>query len=325
MHHYELLAAAEAMKGRPKQMTVRLSDQPWSAVAVAALLFAGVSCSSEPPTHPNKALGFRVAVISLDGLRPDAIAEAPAPTLKQLAKEGAFTLSAKTVSPTATLPAHTSMVTGLTPQHHGITWNDDTTSNPRQVAITTVFDFTALEGYTSALFVGKSKLRPLIHPGAPTKASIPPSDLWYADTVGAQVLAYLQVASPKPNFIFIHLPDIDVAGHAHGWMSPEYLAAVRHADSVVARIWEALKQTYGADLTLIVTADHGGSGFGHADGTYLDSTVPWIVWGKGVTPQTLSGVRVVDTGPTVLWLLGLAQPPDWDGVPVKSAFPTLPH
>ena len=294
-------------------------------VALARLLVcAGVSCLHDPASAPEKPSRFRVVVISLDGLRPDAITAANAPTLARLATEGAAATNAQTVLPSLTLPAHTSMVTGLVPQRHGITWNDDTTP-PEPVDLITIFDFTKQAGYTSAMFVGKSKLLPLVHPGAPTKASIPPiGEIWLAEKVGAQVLAYLSVATPRPNLMFIHLPDIYLAGHGYGWMSAPYFAAVRHTDSVVANIWQALKQTFGSDLTLIVTADHGGSGNGHSDGSSLATTIPWIAWGNGVTPRVASSdIRVVDTGPTVLWLLGLSPPSDWDGVPVKSAFPAL--
>ena len=263
-------------------------------------------------------------MISLDGLRPDAITSGYAPTLHKLALSGATTFKAQTVQPSVTLPAHTSMVTGLVPQHHGVTWNDDTTPTSVQVSLTTIFDVAARVGFTSALFVGKSKLSPLAHQGSPTYASIPTrGDLWWADTVGAKVVTYLSRES-KPNLMFIHLPDIDVVGHQHGWMSDEYLNAVRHADSVVANIWQALKLAFGSKLTLIVTADHGGFGYGHASGSPFDTAIPWIAWGNGVTAMTLfTSVRTIDTGPTVLWLLGVSSPADWDGVPVKSAFPTL--
>ncbi|MSR06500.1 MAG: alkaline phosphatase family protein [Gemmatimonadetes bacterium] len=307
------------------QVSSRLSPRwsPGAAVVVLAVLlaFAGVSCE---PTPVVRGSSFRVVVISLDGLRPDAITAANAPTLMRLIQEGAATLTAQTVLPSLTLPAHTSMVTGLVPERHGITWNDDT-SPPEPVDLITIFDYATRAGYTSAMFVGKSKLIPLVHPGAPTKVSIPPvGQVWGSEIVSAQVREYLSAATARPNLLFIHFPDIDAAGHAYGWMSTQYLAAVQHADSGVARVWQAAKQTFGSDLTLIVTADHGGVGGGHAEGSRLSTTIPWIAWGNGVTPKILSSdTRGVDTGPTALWLLGLSPPTDWDGVPVTSAFPAL--
>jgi predicted AlkP superfamily pyrophosphatase or phosphodiesterase len=296
------------------------SLKPIVAGAATLLVLFGNSCSS--PTHPGNAV--RVVLISLDGLRPDAVTATNTPTLVRLAKEGASTLNAQTVLPSLTLPAHTSMVTGLVPTRHGITWNDDTSAQTGTLTAPTIFDIAALAGYTSAMFVGKSKLSPIVHPGAPTNVNMPPvGQVWKADTVAAHVRAYLAIANAesKPNMMFIHLPDIDLAGHTSGWMSTEYVTAVRHTDSTVANILLALQQAFGSELVLIVTADHGGLGTNHSDGSQLARTVPWIAWGKDVSPRILTtAIRAVDAGPTMLWVLGLTPPTDWDGIPVKSAF-----
>lgn len=291
-------------------------------MAALVLAGAGMSCAPDATLLPRNPLQVRVAVISFDGLRPDAITAATAPALMRLRDEGAAA-TAQTVLPSLTLPAHTSMVTGLQPQRHGVTWNDDVTVAPWSVDLTTIFDYTKQAGFTSAFFAGKSKLAPLADGGGPTRVSLPPrGEIWKADTVAARVRAYL--ATERPDLIFIHLPDIDIAGHTYGWMSAEYLAAVRRADSAFAGIWTALKLAFGPDLTLIVTADHGGTGYGHADGSALATAVPWIAWGKWVVPGVLSSdVHVVDTGPTVLWLLRVMRPSNWDGVPVTGAFPAL--
>lgn len=294
--------------------------------AVALVALGGASCSG--PTHPP-ATPLRVVVITLDGMRPDAITQATTPALMQLAKEGAATLKAQTVLPSLTLPAHTSMMTGLVPARHHIDWNDDTTGHTERVTVSTIFDIATAAGYTSAMFVGKSKLLPIVKPGSPTKVNMPGTgEIWKADTVAAHVRAYLASVNDetKPNMMFIHFPDVDIAGHTTSWMSPTYMAAVRHTDSVFAQVWLDLRQTFGTDLVIIVTADHGGVGTGHSDGSQLATTVPWIIWGKGIRQQVLTvDVRTVDVGPTMLWLLGVTPPSDWDGVPVKSAFPALVH
>jgi predicted AlkP superfamily pyrophosphatase or phosphodiesterase len=296
-----------------------LSRRSFLAGAGALLAFSGLSCSE--PTDPKPA-GVRVVLISLDGLRPDAVTATNMPTLVRLAMEGAATLAAETVQPSLTLPAHTSMVTGLTPARHGVTWNDDATTDTGYLAAQTIFDVAAVAGYTSAMFVGKSKLRPIVHDAAPTRVNMPPvGKVWKSDTVAAHVRTYLTGGEPKPRMMFIHLPDIDVVGHAFGWMSPEYLTAARHVDSTVAGIWAGLKQAFGTEFVLIVTADHGGFGRDHYDGSQPVRTIPWIAWGKDVEPQTLTAkVRAVDVAPTMLWVLGLTPPADWDGVAVTSAF-----
>jgi predicted AlkP superfamily pyrophosphatase or phosphodiesterase len=66
----------------------------------------------------------RVVIVSVDGLRPADCARLP--TLGALAQQGAFAAppdGALSVMPTVTYPAHTTMVTGMLPAHHGITTN----------------------------------------------------------------------------------------------------------------------------------------------------------------------------------------------------------
>lgn len=288
------------------------------------LTLASASCTRDAPTVPlvDPVLLPRVVVISIDGLRPDAIAAANAPTLLQLIAEGAATLTAQSVVPSLTLPSHASMLTGVTPSRHGILFNDDVSSQSVPLEMTTFVDLTGEAGYTSAMFMGKSKLRLLVHPNPLGTVSIPPTgQIWLADQVTSQLLAYLPGLTTKPSLIVIHLPDVDLKGHEFGWMSAEYLAAVRHVDEDVARIWQGLRQAFGADLTLIVTADHGGIDHGHSDGSAQSMTIPWIAWGRGVRPGRLSGpVRVLDTAPTVLWLLKIPVPAGLDGAPITSAF-----
>ena len=63
----------------------------------------------------------RVILFVLDGLRPDGLQQAPTPHVDCLISQGASTYTARTVMPSSTLPCHTSMFRGVTPQRHGIT------------------------------------------------------------------------------------------------------------------------------------------------------------------------------------------------------------
>ena len=90
---------------------------------------------------------------------------------------------------------------------------------------------------------------------------------------------------------------------------------------------KAADEAYGQDnYSLLVTADHGGHGFGHGTSDPQDVNIPWIAWGRGVSAGALTEVRIdtFDTAPTVLWLLGLTEPEAWDGSPVTKAFHTPP-
>ena len=59
---------------------------------------------------PGPSLTSNVVLVSIDGLRPDAITTFAAPTLQRLMREGSYTLTASTINPSKTLPSHTSTV-----------------------------------------------------------------------------------------------------------------------------------------------------------------------------------------------------------------------
>jgi hypothetical protein len=126
------------------------------------------------------------------------------------------------------------------------------------------------------------------------------------------------LADTTVSLLFVHLPDPDPAGHAHGWLSGEYRDAVMAADAALGALVEAAHAP-GAPATLIlVTAPHGGGGafgpFQHGSGSPEDRWVPFIVHGPGVRAGTrLDGASVLDVAPTALWGLGIAPPPHYRG------------
>jgi predicted AlkP superfamily pyrophosphatase or phosphodiesterase len=69
-----------------------------------------------PPPKP--------VIVSVDGLRPDAIGKAGAAHMLGLAARGAFGWTARTVSPSVTLNSHGSMLTGVAPSEHALSWNE---------------------------------------------------------------------------------------------------------------------------------------------------------------------------------------------------------
>lgn len=262
-----------------------------------------------------------VILISIDGLRPDAIEASGASILPRLMDEGAYTLTARTISPSRTLPSHTSMVTGVPPAEHGITWNDDRTESLGTVETPTVFRLAKAQGHTTAAFFSKSKLRHLAQPGALDHTQAPSgiSVLSAAETT-EQAIRYME--RQRPSLLFVHLAEPDAAGHSTGWLGRIYRWAVRRADGAVGEIIRAAERTYGAGgYTVIVTADHGGHARTHGADSDDDMQIPWIVWGAGVqrTGVLTQPVSTMDTAATVLWLLGIDRPAGLTGQPVYEA------
>jgi predicted AlkP superfamily pyrophosphatase or phosphodiesterase len=275
------------------------------------------------PQVTNLAISSNVVLVSIDGLRPDAIATFNAPTLGRLVKEGSYTLAASTILPSKTLPSHTSMLTGEPPDRHGVLWNDAFSDAPGTLEIPTIFSAARASGYRTAAFFSKSKFSHLQVPGTLDYSQSPGG--WFGRWSSAKTLDDVErhLASHKPNLLFVHLTDPDAEGHSHGWMSTQYGRGVLRADAAVERLIARADAAYGRGAyTLIVTADHGGNGRDHGTDHPLDVTIPWIAWGRGVTPGPIASatVRTMDTASTVLFLLGVDTPRSWAGIPIRSAF-----
>lgn len=89
--------------------------------AAAVLLLVAVAASADARQRPSD----HVVLISIDGLRPEFYLEGiwPAPMLQQMGREGAHAKAVKSVFPSVTYPAHTTIVTGRMPIDHGISYN----------------------------------------------------------------------------------------------------------------------------------------------------------------------------------------------------------
>lgn len=71
-------------------------------------------------------MAFTIKTVSLfliDGMRPDALIQAHTPTFDHLLENGMYTLTARAVMPSITLPCHASLFHSLSPEQHGVTTN----------------------------------------------------------------------------------------------------------------------------------------------------------------------------------------------------------
>jgi len=262
------------------------------------------------PTPPPR----QVVIVSVDGLRPDALIKSNAPNIQALAARGAYTWEARTIMPSNTLPSHVSMLTGYPPSVHGITW-DEYLPGKGRLTVPTLFTAARAAGLHTVMVVGKNKFDYFKDTGAVEIYSVCSGA---DDDVASQAMALLHTDF---NVMFIHFPEVDLTGHSKNWMSQAYLDRVLHADEDVGRVLSAVPGT----ATVIVTADHGGGGAranNHGTDSAMDMTIPWVVSG----PRSLRGyrltttVRTTDTAATAAYVLGIALPPDVAGDPVTEAF-----
>ena len=95
----------------------------------------------------------------------------------------------------------------------------------------------------------------------------------------------------------MHFSGPDIAGHRHGFGSPEYRDAVQRVSRRIATIrsWVTTDDRRGPQATLfIVTTDHGGAGRRHDNPVLRTSyQIPFIAWGS----MTASGEDIYDEAP----------------------------
>src|SRR5262249_46045179 len=127
-----------------------------------------------PSTQPTTGPTGRMMIISIDGLRPDLMLRADTPNLHELFKGGTFTFWACTVPHAVTLPAHTSMLTGVIPRKHEVEWDKDLPlTEPVYPKFPTILEVAHQAGYSTAMAVGKSKLSLLARPGTLDAGYVP--------------------------------------------------------------------------------------------------------------------------------------------------------
>jgi hypothetical protein len=255
-----------------------------------------------------------VVVISLDGLRPDAITPALS-GLHRLYLEGATPHFARTIDKSATLPSHASMVSGVDPEAHGLNFNAYRPSNGN-IESPTIFSLVRNAGLPTAMFVGKSKLKHLL--GRPGDAEFKMAGM-FCEKLLRQALPHLQQA--ERGLLFLHFADPDSAGHRSGWMTETYLDAVRNVDRCLSKVIDTIEDGGRADRTLlIVTADHGGHNRSHGTRLDVDARIPWFARGAGTQRGRIGrNVHTTDTAATVLAALGVPVPAEMHGQPVLEA------
>ena len=277
-----------------------------------------IPAPSAIPT-PTRQTIEHVIVISIDGLRPDALEMADTPTLDALRLAGAYSPRGKAVWPSDTMPNHASMLGGMVPDKHGIMWNILYDEAP-YIKGPTLFTVAHQAGLQTAFIAGKFKMERLVLPNSVDQFISDPDDL-SDDQV--KELAVNMIRTDLPSVFVIHFPGVDKIGHQSGWMSADQRQVITSVDGLLGQIVAALEAGgYLQNTLLIVTADHGGSEGTHGSPSPEDTTIPWLAVGPGVPASlTLStDIFIYDTAATVLYALGLPLPETWDGQPILEIF-----
>jgi len=251
-------------------------------------------------------------IISVDGMRPDLALRANMPNMRKMLERGSFSFWARTTEVSITLPSHTSMLTGVPPQVHGILFNDDGPAETVHPKVPSIFEYAKKAGYTTAMATGKSKLGVIPLPESLDYNAIPARGKG-GDNLSATRDAVQIIREHRPGLLFLHLTMSDAVGHGKGWGTPEQMATFDEADKCLGEVFAALEDQKLTDSTLVIlTADHGGRQKWHGANDARARHIPWIVVGPGIKAGLdLDSIRedqvdIEDTFATTCTMLGIA-------------------
>lgn len=265
----------------------------------------------------------RVTVVVLDGLRPDAIESLALFTISRIVRRGASTMRGRAVSPSVTAAAMATLLTGASPERHGL--QSDRFQLPRSRGLLHPWPrLLRAQGLETTVLM--ARIPSLFMPVARGFSSVlGVNDTRFAGDSCVEIAAEARqvLRTQATGVALIHFPDADRAGHERGWMSAEYCDAARRMDGALAQVLQEIDLDDGGELVMLC-ADHGGGGTiatAHDSSHPLDTTIPVILAGGRVHHGELgTDVDFADLPATLVWSLGLPIPATYAGRALAQAF-----
>ena len=268
----------------------------------------------------------QIIIITWDAVRPDGLAKANTPWLDSMIKKGgAFCANGKTIMPSNTQPAHTSLFYGSDTKIHNLTVNNTYPNPPKEYK--TLFDYAYDAGLHTGAFIGWEAMK-LVYGKVGSLQSL----RYHKNSIGHDCKCfeepenqivndrYVDVAIEyymleKPDLSHLYFPYPDMVGHKNGWMSDEYISAIEETDEHTRRFFEALDKA-GHEYTIFLTTDHGGHNFDHGTEANEDMNTWMFAYGKGIKTVEFDSFKITDIAPTVATYLNLPIHPLTQGKPL---------
>jgi len=249
----------------------------------------------------------KVHLILVDGMRPDALQACGDPFVDWLLENSLSTMTARTVMPSVTLPCHMSLFHSVEPTRHGVTTN---TYMPQVRPIEGLCE-RLKHSCRCGISYNWEELRDLTRPGSLSRSFFASGHDYGYNTANEMVteasLDMLKLNNVE--FLFTYLGWVDDAGHSKGWMSEEYMQALRSSLQNIRVLLEATPD----DCLTIITADHGGHDRTHGTELDEDMTIPVIFHGKGLCGTLDAPASILDLAPTIVKILDCTPAPEWEG------------
>lgn len=297
-----------------------------------------------PPGFARRGAAPSVVLVSLDTVRADHLnaygysRRATSPELDAWAQEGALFENAVACAP-ATLSSQMSILTGLYPSAHGVTYESWRSSGLIPVLgaeVETLAGTLAARGMLTAAFTGAGYFSMPIgySRGFATFVSSSDETLGGATTVFEKAFAWMAAHADVPFFLFLHTyeahePYLDQRFAFAEGLGPQDHAArqealydgdLRRVDDYLGRLRRRIAELGLAERTLVViVSDHGeefGDHFqvwadGHGHALYDEQVrVPFVAIGPGVARgrRVRPAVDLTAVAPTILEYVGAAVP-----------------
>ena len=319
-----------------------------SRPAAATAARSGGPPAAEPIAAPGSLAGMNVLLLTLDTTRADHLhcygrENIATPTLDRLADQGILFLHATAAAPT-TVPAHSSILTGLYPAHHGVRVNGAFRLPDK---LHTLAEMLRDAGYQTAAVISAFVLDRQFglaqgfqrYDDDLSKAPEPINRHyreWTADHTTNRACAQLRRLANQRFFLWVHYFDPHreyqpPEPYRHTYAQNLYDGEIAFMDTQIGLLIDTLRELGLDKRTLVVVVgDHGESLGAHGEAThgYLvyqpTLHVPLIMSCPGhLAPGRRFAPRVsqVDIVPTVLGLLGIRKPTTFDGTDLTTALP----
>ncbi len=262
-------------------------------------------------------LAKRLIVVVIDGCRLDRFHEAEKPYLERMMARGTVYESVETVYPARTVVCFSSMLTGATPEAHGITSN---LVLKLGLKVESVFDSLRRAGKKGRL-VGIAHLIDAFGDDVASVTSVAHNDKIDQNLIAA---ARRELEEHDPDLLVLQLLAVDQNGHTRGAYYPEYVERIEITDRLIEEFMAHCEEGgYLEDAAVILMADHGqGRGIGaHGHLSEGERFVPFTMWGSGVAQGRVveEPHSILDLAPTICYLLGVEPPEGSTGRVLKEA------
>lgn len=266
----------------------------------------------------------RVIIIGIDGLRGTAVNETEAPNLKAFMKKAAYSTTAQSTTPSSSGPAWGAIFHGVGPDIHKISKD-----NPAADGVAWPSFVKVINQQRPKLKVGVySSWEPILTETL-EKSCVYDKFCATDGEIGPASVRYIR--TKRPDAFFVHFSIVDNTGHAYGYKSENYYAAVRWVDERVGELLTAAKGMGDFDKTMVlVVSDHGGmdyvkedGGVRHSHGTDDADCMEtfWAASGPGIVPGEIKArVDIASTAPVVIRALGLKPPAGWKAIVPDGLF-----